>query len=340
VTGDLGDVLGDTPHPGLPGGPGVSPEMTVDVVTVTANPALDQTVWVPGFRAGEVNRVVREETSPGGKGVNVAAFLASFGLETAATGFLGRANTGLFDDFLEARAIANCFVPVAGVTRTGVKIVDDDAGTTTDINFPGFAVTDRDLLALERIVTGLAAVSRWVVLAGSLPRDAPVGTYRRLVEAVHGGGGLVALDTSGPALRQALLAGPDLVKPNRAELEELAGRALPDRAALRKAADGLARYGVGTAVVSLGAEGALFLREGEAVFATPPPVRVASTVGAGDAMVAGTVLGTLRGLPLDGVAALATACSAVAISRVGPHLDPVEVDKTVEDIMVEEEEFA
>ena len=139
------------------------------------------------------------------------------------------------------------------------------------------------------------------------------------------------------ALRRALPAGPDLVKPNRAELEELAGRALPDRVALREAADGLAGYGVGTTVVSLGAEGALFLRDGEAVFATPPPVRVASTVGAGDAMVAGTVLGTLRGLALAGVAALATACSAVAISRVGPYLDPVEVDTTVEDITVEQE---
>ena len=310
--------------------------VNLDVVTVTANPALDQTVWVPGFRAGEVNRVVREETSPGGKGVNVAAFLASFGLATAATGFLGRANAGLFEEFLDARGISHCFVPVAGVTRTGIKIVDD-AGVTTDINFPGFGVTEGDLLALERIVTGLAAVSRWVVLSGSLPRDAPLSTYRRLVEAVHAAGGLVALDTSGPALREALPAGPDLVKPNRAELEELGGQALPDRVALREAADGLAAYGIGTTVISLGAEGALFLRDGEAVFATPPPVRVASTVGAGDAMVAGTVLGTLRGLGLAGVAALATACSAVAISRVGPYLDPVEVDTTVEDITVEQE---
>ncbi|MDP9188046.1 MAG: hypothetical protein M3O25_02215, partial [Actinomycetota bacterium] len=53
--------------------------LAVDVVTVTANPAVDQTIWVPGFRAGEVNRVVREQVTPGGKGVNVAAFLADFG---------------------------------------------------------------------------------------------------------------------------------------------------------------------------------------------------------------------------------------------------------------------
>ncbi len=307
----------------------------VEVVTVTANPALDQTVWVPGFRAGEVNRAVRDETSPGGKGVNVAAFLAGFGVTVAATGFLGRVNAGLFEEFLAARGIGPYFIPVDGVTRTGIKIVDDEAGTTTDVNFPGFAVTGAELSALEDVVGRLAAPGRWVVLAGSLPREAPAATYRRLAEIVHDKGGRVALDTSGPALAEALAAGAELVKPNRLELEELTGRALPDRAALRAAAGELAARGVETVAVSLGAEGALFVRHGDAVFAAPPPVRVASTVGAGDAMVAGTLLGLRRGLPLEGVAALATACSAVAISRVGPHLDAGAVEETVGQVKVE-----
>lgn len=306
------------------------------VVTVTPNPALDQTVWIPGFTAGEVNRVEREETSPGGKGVNVAAFLASFGIPVAATGFLGRANAPLFEDFLAARGIGSSFLPVSGATRTGIKIVDEKAGTTTDINFPGFAVTGADLDRLEQAVRRLAAAGRWIVLAGSLPRDAPAHTYRDLADAVHGAGGSVALDTSGAALTEALPARPDLVKPNRAELEELVGRPLPDRAALQAAAGELAAAGVGTVVVSLGAEGALFVRDGEAVFATPPPVPVVSTVGAGDAMVAGTVLGTLRTLPLPEVAALATACSAVVIGRVGPHLDPDDVRETGAAVVVEE----
>ena len=307
----------------------------IEVVTVTANPALDQTVWVPGFRAGEVNRAVRDETSPGGKGVNVAAFLAGFGVNVAATGFLGRANAGFFEEFLAGRGIAPCFIPVDGVTRTGIKIVDDDGGTTTDVNFPGFAVSGAELSALEEVVGRLAAPGRWLVLAGSLPREAPAATYRRLAEIVHAAGGWVAVDTSGPALAEALAAGPDLVKPNRVELEELGGRALPDLASLRAAAGDLAAGGVETVVVSLGSEGALFVRGGEAVFARPPAVRVASTVGAGDAMVAGTIVGLRRRLPLDGVAAVATACSAVAIARVGPHLDAGAVEATVDQVKVE-----
>jgi 1-phosphofructokinase len=314
----------------------VNGEPPVEVVTVTANPALDHTVWIPGFRAGEVNRVQRDEISPGGKGVNVAGFLAAFGLSVTATGFLGRPNASLFEEFFDSRGIASRFVPVAGATRTGIKIVDDEEQTTTDVNFPGFAVTGKDLVSLEEVVGRLSGPGRWVVLAGSLPRAARSDTYRRLVDVVHAAGGLVALDTSGPALAEAVGGKPELVKPNRVELEELTGRALPDRLALLAAAGELqAGSGVDTVVVSLGADGALFVHDGEATFATPPPVRVASTVGAGDAMVAGTVLGHLRKLPLAEVAALATACSAVAIARVGPHLDPAAVEATARHVIVE-----
>ena len=310
-------------------------ELAVDAITVTANPAVDQTIWVPGFRAGEVNRVVREQVTAGGKGVNVAAFLAAFGVPVFATGFLGRPNAGLFEAFFEQKRIPHEFVAVNGSTRTGIKIVDEVASATTDINFSGFHVDDDDLRALEDVVAGVVAPGRWVVLAGSLPAGAPASTYRRLVTLVRERAGRVALDTSGPALREAVAAGPDLVKPNREELEELSGRPLPDRESLIQAAAELARGGVGTVVVSLGADGALFARDGDVAYATPPPVRVASTVGAGDAMVAGTIASILRMLELGDMAALATAFSAVAITQIGPYLDGPAVEQTARAVSVE-----
>jgi 1-phosphofructokinase len=103
---------------------------------------------------------------------------------------------------------------------------------------------------------------------------------------------------------------------------------------LLDAASELVAQGVRTVVVSLGAEGALFVRAGEAALATPPPVPVASTVGAGDAMVAGAVTATLRGLGLIDLAALATAFSAVKIGRVGPHLDAVAVQEMARAVAV------
>lgn len=305
------------------------------VVTVTANPAIDDTAWVPGFQVGQVNRVASEDRSPGGKGVNVAAALRVLGVEVAATGFLGADNDELFTSFLAAEGIGDLFLRLSGLTRTGIKIVDDVDGTTTDVNFPGVSVGADDVARLVDVVAETAAGAAWVALSGSLPPGAPVDLYARLAEAAHAGGAAVALDTSGAALAAAVGARPDLVKPNTAELEELVRRSLPDTAALLGAVSEVRAAGVGRVVVSMGAAGALFVDGGDAVVARPPKVTVASTVGAGDAMVAGTIAALLRGEPLAGVARLATACGATAVATVGPRIEPAALAQHVDEVIVD-----
>jgi 1-phosphofructokinase len=305
------------------------------VVTITANPALDHTVWVPGFRAGEVNRVERDQLTPGGKGVNVATVLAALGVPSTVSGFLGADNAALFERFFTARGLMDRFVRLPGLTRTGIKIIDDAAGATTDVNFPGLAIDDAAVSALVEQVAAVAAGAKWVALCGSLPPGAPADLYRRLADAARAAGASVALDTSGPALAEGLAGRPTLAKPNRAELEELVGRTLRGTDDLLDSADELRAAGVGTVIVSLGADGALFVDEGGAVVARPPDVRVVSTVGAGDDMVAGTIAATVRGLSLAETASLATACSVVAIAQVGSDLDADRVRAAVADVKVE-----
>lgn len=305
------------------------------VLTVTANAAVDHTVWIPGFRAGEVNRVADEDRSPGGKGVNVAAALRALNVDVDATGFLGRDNDGLFAAFFADAGIGDRFLRVPGATRTGIKIVDDRAGTTTDVNFPGVAPGPADVEALAEVVAAASAGAAWVALSGSLPPGVPVDLYARLTAAAHAGGASVALDTSGEALAAAIPAGPDLVKPNVEELEELAGRPLATTEDRLAAAQRLRDGGVARVCVSLGAVGAIFVDEVAAVAARPPPVVVASTVGAGDATVAGAIAALLRGDPIGGVARLATACGATAVAGVGPWLDPEAVARRAADVKIE-----
>lgn len=291
------------------------------VVTVTVNPALDQTLWIPGFAAARVNRVEREVVRPGGKGVNVAARLAELGVSVAATGLLGNDNAAPFVALMADRGIEDGFVRQPGATRIGVKIVDPVGDRTTDINFPGEPPDARSLVDLEDRVSALAGGASWIVLAGSLPPGVPTDLYRRLIEVAHERGASVALDTSGEALRRAVEARPDLIKPNEHELEDLVGRRLDRPDDVLDAARELADFGLEFAVVSMGAQGALFCRRDLLVHAAPLQVPVASTVGAGDAMVAGVIAARLGHLPLHAVAAFATACSASAISAVDARLD-------------------
>lgn len=293
-----------------------------EVVTVTLNPAIDQTVTIHNFAAGEVNRVEQLQQHPGGKGVNVAAVLADAGRRVAVTGWLGRANSALFEALFEQKRIADHFVRIGGQTRVGIKIIDPAQQQTTDINFPGQPPAPDDLAALRARLADLE--SDWVVLAGSLPPGVAPAIYRELAEELRARGRRVALDTSGPALHAAVAAAPQILKPNLHELEQLVGAALPDQAAVVAAARGLLARGVGLVIVSMGARGACFVSGEQVVLARPPQVAVTSTVGAGDAMVAGAVAAQLGGLALPDCARLATAYALDAITRVGAGLSAPE----------------
>jgi 1-phosphofructokinase len=290
-----------------------------DVLTVTLNPAIDMTLWVPGFHSGSVNRATTTRTDAGGKGVNVAVVLADYGLNVAATGFLGRENAGIFDDTFRKRSVHSEFVRIAGSTRTGIKIVDPTASETTDINQAGEAPGPDDLLTLLSLISEIEA--DWVVLAGSLPPGVPTEIYRDLTRTLKAGGRKVAIDTSGEPLRLALEAGPDIVKPNVIELTDLVGRCLASPDDILQASHGLLSKGVALAIVSLGADGAYFVTRDECLLARPPHVDVVSTVGAGDAMVAGAVAARLAGRSLADLARQATAFSLEAVSRVGSGMN-------------------
>jgi 1-phosphofructokinase family hexose kinase len=307
-----------------------------NVATVTLNPAIDQTVSVPNFAAGKVNRVKSVTSNPGGKGVNVASNLADYGFAVSVTGFLGDENPVLFERLFKHKSINDRFVRIAGSTRTGIKIINEIAQETTDINFPGQAPTQADIETLFQAVDQLAEANEWFVLAGSIPLGCPADIYGELVQLIKSKGKSVAVDTSGEGLRLALPSLPTLIKPNIDELQELVGRPLQTHAEVIHAAQHWIEEGIETVIVSMGADGAIFIEAGEVVLANPPQVTVKSTVGAGDAMVSGTVAGKAEGISLAECARLATAFSVNVISQVGSGISSLEAIEAIKrEVVVE-----
>ncbi len=294
------------------------------VVTLTLNPALDRTVILDDLRPGHVHRARSTRSDAGGKGVNVAACLADWGVPVAAAGLLGQDNAGPFEALLAAKGIADRFVRIPGETRTNLKLVDGAGGDTTDINLPGLTVEAGSLDAVRAMLRQAVAPGTLVVLAGSLPGGVSPAIYAEIAAELRPLGARLVLDASGPALAAALAAPaealPFAVKPNRHELEEWAGRSLPDLAGVAAAARGLVARGIPLVVVSLGAEGALFATAEGTALAHPPATRVTSTVGAGDALVAGLVAGLHAGLDRLATARLALAFAAGKLTLPGANL--------------------
>jgi 1-phosphofructokinase len=301
--------------------------MNTPVVTVTLNPALDQTVALPTLAHGAVNIAERTSTHPGGKGVNVASCLADWGIPVIATGILGRDNAAPFESLFLDKGIGSRFVYQAGATRVNIKLVSADDGETTDINLPGATVAPGTWNEWLEKLDDLSEPERYIVLSGSLPGGLPDDCYATLCERLSADRARVVLDTSGEALRQALAGHclPYCIKPNRHELEQWAGRPLPTLEEVLATARALVARGVRQVIVSLAEEGALFVGAPGAYLAQLPPMRPVSSVGAGDALLAGWIAAQHEGRDWANSIRLALAFAAGKLSHIGPHLPQIAV---------------
>jgi 1-phosphofructokinase len=279
------------------------------ILSLTLNPALDLTVRLARLEPGEVNRSEAMITHAAGKGVNVAQVLADLGHQVTVGGFLGEDNPQAFEMLIARRGFTDAFIRVPGETRSNIKIAERD-GRVTDVNAPGPVVSEQAQQALLEQLARIAPGYDAVVVAGSLPRGITPQWFQGLLQQLKNLGLKVALDTSGEALRAGLNAGPWLIKPNTEELADALGHSTD---AIRE----LHQLGVEHVVVSDGAAGVSWYSAGTALHATPPKVSVASTVGAGDSLLAGMLHGLLTFDVPETTLRRATAIAAMAVTQIG-----------------------
>ncbi len=286
------------------------------ILTVTLNPALDLTVRLAQLQPGEVNRspLMLTHADTRDHFAQLRAVIVDEWHELLGT--KRGVQTELCLARFKRRGFVDAFIRVPGETRSNIKLAEDD-GRVTDLNGPGPQVgaqPQQTLLdTLERIAPGHDAV----VVAGSLPRGVSPQWLHDLLLRLKGMGLKVILDTSGEALKQGLAAGPWLIKPNSEELSDALGSDISSLAAQIAAASRLQAQGVEHVVISHGAEGVNWFSRAPALQALPPKVSVASTVGAGDSLLAGMVHGLLSGHSPEQTLRTATAIAAMAVTQIG-----------------------
>ncbi|MCR9846648.1 1-phosphofructokinase [Vibrio antiquarius] len=292
---------------------------TSKVVTITLNPALDLTGSVNELNVGSVSLVQQSNLHAAGKGVNVAKVLSDLGADVTVTGFLGKDNPELFHQLFNDIGVKNEFVEVQGATRINVKLVEA-SGNVSDINFPGVQVTADEIARFEETLFRLAETHDYFVLAGSLPGGVTAEQCAAWIKALHQQGKKVLFDSSKTALKSGIEAHPWLIKPNDEELGDFVGEHLETPEQCQAAAQTLSDKGIENIVVSMGADGVMWLNQGKWLRAQPPRMNVVSTVGAGDTLVAGLCWGHMQLMPKNDLLRFATALSALAVSQVGVGL--------------------
>ena len=287
------------------------------IITVTMNPAIDKTVDLGHMVHGGLNRVKNVIMDAGGKGINVSKTIKELGGETIATGFIGGTGGILIKRVLEEQGIEADFVEIKSEIRTNLKVVEAD-GNVTEFNEPGPLVTEAELEQLFEKLLSYANKDTLFVLAGSIPNGVDKTVYKTLTQKLKEKEAKVFVDADGELFIHALEAGPDIIKPNRHELEEYFHKDYRvDEEELISMGQQILERGIGMLAVSLGQLGALFMTKDQVLRCPGLKVEAHSTVGAGDAMVAAISYGLNMKLSLAECSKLGVAVSAGAVTTQG-----------------------
>ena len=310
------------------------------ILTVTLNAAIDRTVAVPNFRLGRRHRVVERRTVAGGKGVNVARALKLLGRPVIATGLAGGPTGTRILEQLTEESILNDFTRIADESRTNLAVIDPTSGEQTEVNERGPSVGSDEIDRFVEKLLYLAQGAAFCVIAGSVPAGVDPGVYGRLVGELQRLGLPVLLDTEGDPMRAGLRAGPAVVAPNLGEAEEAVGHEFNEPDDLLLGLQSLIEMGASEAVITREAGCVAILgepAERRRFEVEIEPLEPVSTVGSGDAFLAGYVAARYGGGSSRECLAYGVACGAESTQHFGAGtVDRAEVERLLSRVEVRE----
>jgi tagatose 6-phosphate kinase len=293
---------------------------TMNALILNLNLAVDKTILVPSLERGRIYRVADTLTLPGGKGVNVARALRVLGLKAPVAGFVSGHNGRWIEESLRREGL-DAFLERhgAGESRVCCSVVDA-AGVSTDLNEEGPLVPAASQERFLRRYARLAGEYRVAAVCGRVSAGLKKGFYSSLVKLAAAKGCFSIFDTSGPALAEAVAAGADGVKINRAEFEELSGRRFSP-AVLAAFFKARAAGGLKTVIVTDGPDHS-YAASPFGLWSVKPPrlAAVKSATGAGDSFMAGFLFGFLKGYDFERTLKLAAGAAASDCLTLGAGL--------------------
>ncbi len=310
------------------------------IITVTLNAAIDKTLEVPSFTPGRRHRTVDQTTMPGGKGVNIARAIKRLGQPVIVTGFAGGATGGRIIDALDRESVLNDLVRIEDESRTNTAVLDPTTGVHTEINERGPAVSAGELEQFREKLVYLAQGASICVFAGSIPRGVAPDIYYSLIRDVHRLGVTTMIDAEGEPLRLSMRAEPDIVSPNELEAEELVGHEFNDADDKAGAVAEMVRLGAREAIMTVpdGCFARIEGKDGPGIYrVTVAEQEVRSSVGSGDAFLAGYVAARYGGSDPVDCLRFGVACGAESTQHFGAGIiDPARVERLLGDVGCEQ----
>lgn len=261
------------------------------------NPVLDKTAEASLVVPEKKTRCDPPTYEPGGGGLNVARAIKKLGGESLAIFLAGGDNGKKVEELLKEEKITIQKVEAGCNTRENLMVYDKKTGNQYRFVMPGPEVDEKYWKKIPEKLDKLSPKPNYLVASGSLPPGIPDDFYARIASFCNKHDIRYVLDTSGPSLKKAMEEGVYMLKPNLREIGEMLGKAELTGMELEESAKEILRKEYcSILIVSLGAKGAMMARQKDIIeYIVPPAMPVISAVGAGDSMVAGTLVGYIKG---------------------------------------------
>jgi hexose kinase, 1-phosphofructokinase family len=307
------------------------------ILCIGPTPAAQRVMVFPKLTLNEVNRAATTLDGAAGKSVNVAKVLKALGEKPIATGFIGGNRGAHIEAILKERGIESEFIRIAPETRQCTTVIDESAGTITEL------VQESDAVPTEKYRQLMEVIRKWVsrcqamVISGTLTPRAPTDFYRRCTELARECSLLSVVDAKGPALIEALKGHPGVVKPNRSELAATVGRELSGETNLMSEMRELCDRGAQRVIVTSGKDPTVAF-DGERFWRiNAPKINAVNPIGSGDAFTAGLVWRLLRGADLGEACRWASAAGAAnALTMMAGEVRRKDFQRLVAEVKVQE----
>ena len=280
------------------------------ILCLGTTPTLQRTMTFRRVRIDDVNRAISVSQYASGKSINAARVLHALGKETLATGFLGGDSGKFMRADLDRAQVAHDFLEVTPPTRLCITVVDEEAGTATELVEEAAVVEHKAYARLLHELDANLWRAKAVVLSGSLPPEAPPDFYADCARKCASEKIPVVLDARGEPLKATLPFKPFIVKPNRDELAQTVGAPVDSDQSLRAAMQKMIEMGAQWVAITLGKEGCLLSNGNDFWHIHAPVVKAVSAVGSGDSFAAGLAAGIAQGDAIPQACALGSACGA------------------------------
>lgn len=306
------------------------------IATITLNPSIDRRYNITKLKANTVQRTDDYLATAGGKGINVSKVIHLLDKKVVASGFLGGYSGNFIKKRLNELNIKDNFINIDGTTRSCLNIIDKNQNSI-EILENGPRINKREKLKFLKEYKDKIKKYEVITISGSLPDGIENDFYQKLVKLAKEKNKIVILDSSGKALMNGIEAGPDIIKPNKSEVEEIVDFSLIEENDFLKAGKILRKKGAKNIAITLGKKGMYYITKNSTYKVKVPEIEALNVTGSGDSVVAGLAVAVEQEMSDKKMLKFANACGVanavekktgfIDQSKVVDYSDKIEVNK-------------